>query len=98
MGWVTGIRLPAGAWIFLFATASRPAPVQGYRRLFPPGVKRYGFEVDPSSSCSAGVKTAWSCGSVHTQPHPNVWCSVQVMKLLFLYLLILIQNRSAPLC
>jgi hypothetical protein len=25
MGWTTGVRFPTGAWIFLFATAFRPA-------------------------------------------------------------------------
>jgi hypothetical protein len=58
-----------GRYLFLFATASRPAlepnqpPVQCVTGAHSPRIKRPGRQVDHSPPSSAKVKNAWSCAS-----------------------------------
>jgi hypothetical protein len=67
--WKTGIRHPAGAGIFLFATASKPAlgltqpPIQRVPGALFPEVRRPRRETGHSSSTSAEGKKAWSYNS-----------------------------------
>jgi hypothetical protein len=65
-GWTIGIRLPAGAVMLLFATASRPALWSTQPRiqcvpwaLFS-GVKRMGREADHSPISSDEIKNDWT--------------------------------------
>jgi hypothetical protein len=66
MGYGSGVRVPAGAGIFLFITASRQAlgptqpPIQWIPGVLSLGVKRPGHEADHSPQCNAEVKNACS--------------------------------------
>jgi hypothetical protein len=81
-GWTSGVRFSAGAGIFLFATASRPAlrptqpPVQWIPGAISPVVKLPGREADHSPPSSAEVKNAWSYS-----PLPQyvfmAWCLIK---------------------
>jgi hypothetical protein len=73
-----GVRFPAGAGIFLYSTASRPAlgPTQPSIKRVPEAfslrVKWPGREADRSPPSSAEVKNAWSYTS--TPPYVlKVW-------------------------
>jgi hypothetical protein len=62
-----GFNFRRGQWRHFFPSSPRPDwlwdPLRllsnGYRELFPPGVKRQGREADHSSLSSAEVKNAW---------------------------------------
>jgi hypothetical protein len=63
MGWLIGVRFPAGDWNFFFAASSKPAlePTQPPIHLVPgglvrAGVKWPGCEADHSIPSSADVK------------------------------------------
>jgi hypothetical protein len=65
-GWTTGVRFPAVAEVFIFVTASRPAPrptqltIQWVPGAFFPGSKVARTWSWPHSPCSAEVKNARS--------------------------------------
>jgi hypothetical protein len=65
--WTTGIRLPVGAGIFLFAITSRSTlgPTQAPMKWVPGAlsleVKLPGHETDHTPPCSAEVKDEWNC-------------------------------------
>jgi hypothetical protein len=81
-GWITGIRYPADAGIFLLATGSRPAleptqpPIQWVPGALSPGVKRPGREADHKRSCSAEIKNAW----IYTSTVPYVFMAWYLIK------------------
>jgi len=77
-GWMTGVRLPAGALNFFhFITASRPAlgstqpPIQWVPAAFSVGIWRQRPEVDHSFVCSAEVKNKW----IYTSSCCDTWLS-----------------------
>jgi len=85
MDWTTGVRFPAGAGSFLFATASRPAlsltqlPIQWVPVSLSPEVKRPVRETDRSPPSTVVVKNAWSCISTPLYVL-MVWCLVNHRK------------------
>jgi hypothetical protein len=88
---MVGVRVLAGAGSFSlhdnFQTDSR-APhsllSNGYRGLFPLGVKRPGREADHSPPSSAEVKE-WVKLYLHSQYASMAWCSVKAQGQLYLY-------------
>jgi hypothetical protein len=77
----SGFDSRRGLWIFLFATASRPAlgptqpPIQWVSGILSPGVKRPRRETDHSPPSSAEVKNTWIFTS--TPPYAfTAWCLV----------------------
>jgi len=74
--WTTGLRFPARAKIFLFATKSMPAlgpiqpPIQQVSRALSPGVKLPGRESDHSLLSSA---PSWECEEPYLHPNMSSW-------------------------
>jgi hypothetical protein len=78
MGWTTGVRFPAGAGTFFFATVSRPAvrptqpPIQSVPGALSLRVKAPDCEADHSAPSSAEVKNTWNYTS--TPPYVVMAC------------------------
>jgi len=76
--WTTGIRFPAGAGTFYFATTSRPAlrfiqpPIEWVAGALSPGAKRPGSEADHPPPYSSKVKNTWS----YTSPSQYIFNAV----------------------
>jgi hypothetical protein len=77
-GWTAGVRVSAGAGIFLFSTVSRPAlestqpPIHWVPWALSSGVKRLEREADPSSAKAKNSWDCWECFNILTDNTESV--------------------------